>query len=151
MVSSVTVENPIPFEARQSLRIPLVGPPIQAGLPPPGEDWIENVIDLNEHIVSNPAATFSQRVKGNSMRGAGISSGDILFVDCSVEPRDRQIVVVMRDGDFTVKHQTAEQTGFSRSREPQGFTRRSARSGTHDLGRGHFCDSQTPINTDSAG
>jgi DNA polymerase V len=25
-------------------------------------------------------------------------------VDCSVEPRDRQIVVAMRDSDFTVKH-----------------------------------------------
>lgn len=37
------------------------------------------------------------------MRDAGISSGDILVVDRSVEPKDRQIVVAMLDGDFTVK------------------------------------------------
>jgi DNA polymerase V len=103
MVSSVIVESPIPFEARQPLRIPFAGSPVQAGLPSPGEDWIENSIDLNEHIVSNPAATFFVRASGDSMRGAGISSGDILVVDRSVEPRDRQIVVAMLDGDFTVK------------------------------------------------
>ena len=103
MVSSVIVEKPTPFQARQSLRIPLVGSPVQAGLPSPGEDWIENSIDLNEHIVSNPAATFFVRASGDSMRGAGISSGDILVVDRSVEPRDRHIVVAMLDGDFTVK------------------------------------------------
>ena len=37
------------------------------------------------------------------MRDAGISNGDILIVDRSVEPKDRQIVVAMLDGDFTVK------------------------------------------------
>jgi DNA polymerase V len=37
------------------------------------------------------------------MRDAGIRDGDILVVDRSVEPKDRQIVVAMLDGDFTVK------------------------------------------------
>jgi DNA polymerase V len=99
----VIIEKPIPYGARQSLRIPFAGSSVQAGPPSPGEDWIENSIDLNEHIVSTPAATFFVRASGDSMRGAGISSGDILVVDRSVEPRDRQIVVAMLDGDFTVK------------------------------------------------
>ena len=37
------------------------------------------------------------------MRDAGIHSGDTLIVDKSVTPSDRQIVVAMIDGEFTVK------------------------------------------------
>ena len=37
------------------------------------------------------------------MRDAGILGGDILVVDRSLDPADKQIVVAMLDGDFTVK------------------------------------------------
>ena len=37
------------------------------------------------------------------MRDAGIHTGDTLIVDKSVTPSDRQIVVAMIDGEFTVK------------------------------------------------
>jgi DNA polymerase V len=97
------VTRPIPFEARTSLRIPLVAANVEAGFPSPADDHLERSLDLNEHLVKNPAATFFVRVKGESMRDAGISTGDILVVDRSVQPKDRQIVVAMLDGDFTVK------------------------------------------------
>ena len=99
----MTVSTPIPFESRTSLLIPLVSANVQAGFPSPADDHLERSIDLNEHLVKNPAATFFVRVKGESMRDAGISSGDILIVDRSVQPSDSQIVVAMLDGDFTVK------------------------------------------------
>ena len=95
--------NPIPFEARTKLRIPLVSARVQAGFPSPADDHMERSLDLNEHLVRNPAATFFVRVQGESMRDAGIHSGDILVVDRSVSAEDRQIVVAMLDGDFTVK------------------------------------------------
>jgi DNA polymerase V len=95
--------NPIPFEARARLRIPLVAAKVQAGFPSPADDHMERSLDLNEHLVANPASTFFVRVQGDSMRDAGIFGGDILVVDRSVEPKDRQIVVAMLDGDFTVK------------------------------------------------
>lgn len=95
--------TPIPFEARTSLRVPLVSAHVKAGFPSPADDHLERSLDLNEHLVKNPASTFFVRVEGDSMRDAGISSGDILVVDRSVEPKDRQIVVAMLDGDFTVK------------------------------------------------
>jgi len=95
--------NPIPFEARGRLRIPLVAAKVQAGFPSPADDHMERSLDLNEHLVANPASTFFVRVQGDSMRDAGIFGGDILVVDRSVEPKDRQIVVAMLDGDFTVK------------------------------------------------
>ena len=97
------VGKPIPFEARTKLRIPLASANVQAGFPSPAEDHMENSLDLNEHLVSNPAATFFVRVRGNSMRDAGIQGGDILVVDRSITPGDRQIVIAMLDGEFTVK------------------------------------------------
>ena len=102
-VRSMTISNPILFEARSSLQIPLVSAHVQAGFPSPADDHLERSIDLNEHLVKNPAATFFVRVQGESMRDAGISSGDILIVDRSIQPADNQIVVAMLDGDFTVK------------------------------------------------
>ena len=95
--------EPIPFEARLSLRIPLVSAKVQAGCPSPADDHMEKSLDLNEHLVRNPAATFFVKVEGDSMRDAGILSGDILVVDRSLTPKDSQIVVAMLDGDFTVK------------------------------------------------
>ncbi|MEI8234610.1 MAG: S24 family peptidase [Verrucomicrobiota bacterium] len=58
---------------------------------------MENSLDLNEHLVTNPAATFFIRVRGNSMRAAGIQGGDILVVDRSITPGSGQIVIAMLD------------------------------------------------------
>jgi len=97
------VGKPIPFEARTKLHVPLFSAIVQAGFPSPADDHMEKSLDLNEHLVRNPAATFFVRVRGDSMRDAGILSGDILVVDRSLTPADKQIVVAMLDGDFTVK------------------------------------------------
>jgi SOS-response transcriptional repressor LexA len=57
---------------------------VQAGFPSPAEDYIERKLDLNEHLVAHPAATFFVRVEGDSMLGVGIHKGDILIVDRSL-------------------------------------------------------------------
>ncbi len=101
--SAMEIEPPIPFEKRTCLRLPLVSASVEAGFPSPADDHLERGIDLNEELIRNPAATFLVRVKGESMRDAGIHSGDTLIVDKSVTPADRQIVVAMIDGEFTVK------------------------------------------------
>lgn len=97
------VDPPIPFEKRTSLRLPLFSVSVEAGFPSPADDHLERALDLNDELVRNPAATFFVRVKGESMRDAGIHPGDILIIDRSVTPADRQIVVAMIDGEFTVK------------------------------------------------
>ena len=97
------ISPPIPFARRTRLRIPLVAATVEAGFPSPADDYLERAIDLNEDLVRNPAATFFVRVKGESMRDAGIHAGDILVVDRSLTPSDRQIVIAMIDGEFTVK------------------------------------------------
>ena len=97
------LESLIPFQRSTSLNLPLVSASVEAGFPSPADDHLERGIDLNEELIRNPAATFLVRVKGESMRDAGIHSGDTLIVDKSVTPADRQIVVAMIDGEFTVK------------------------------------------------
>ena len=61
---------------------------VPAGFPSPAADYEEQKLDLNKHLIKNPAATYLVRVMGDSMTGAGIHNGDILVVDRSIEPKD---------------------------------------------------------------
>ncbi len=76
---------------------------IEAGFPSPADDYLEGTLDLNEHLIRRPAATFFLRVSGDSMTGAGIYPGDILIVDRSLPPADGRIVIAVVDGELTVK------------------------------------------------
>jgi DNA polymerase V len=82
---------------------PLFLATVSAGFPSPAEDYIEGRLDLNQHLIKHPAATFFVRVAGDSMTGAGIHPGDILVVDRSLEPRDASVVIAVLDGELTVK------------------------------------------------
>lgn len=78
--------------------------PIRAGFPNPAEDARGFALDLNELVVKNPVSTFYLSVEGDSMVGAGITHGDIVAVDKSLQPKTGDIVVAAVDGDFTLKH-----------------------------------------------
>ncbi len=82
---------------------PIFTATVPAGFPSPAADYEEGRLDLNRHLIKNPAATFFVKVTGDSMIGAGIHSGDMLIVDRSVEPRDKKIVIAVVDGELTVK------------------------------------------------
>lgn len=83
--------------------LPLAGDSVRAGFPSPAEDFAVKRIDLTEVLVKHPQATFLLRVRGESMREAGIFDGDTLVVDRAVKPRHGHIVVAVVDGEFTVK------------------------------------------------
>jgi DNA polymerase V len=76
---------------------------VPAGFPSPAADYEEDKLDLNRHLVRNPAATFFVRVSGDSMVGAGIYNGDLLVVDRSLEPKDGNVVIAVINGELTVK------------------------------------------------
>ncbi len=78
-------------------------PVVYAGFPSPAEDHMEKQLDLNEYLITNPPATFFVRVKGNSMEGAGVFSGDIAIVDKSLEAKSGDIIVAVYNGGFTIK------------------------------------------------
>ena len=83
--------------------LPLFLANVQAGFPSPAEDYLDKTLDLNELLIAHPAATFFVRVMGDSMRNAGILSGDVLIVDRSLEAIDNAIVIAIINGEFTVK------------------------------------------------
>ena len=90
------------------LPLPLYGARIAAGFPSPADDDLEGTLDLNEHLVAHPAATFFVRVQGESMTGVGIHNGDLLVVDRALEARAGSIVVAVVDGELTVKRLRVE-------------------------------------------
>ena len=90
------------FDGVTSYLIPLYSA-ISAGFPSPADDYVEMHLDLNEHLVSHPAATYFVRAVGESMVDAGIESGDLLVVDKSLDAKDGDIVIASIDGQFLVK------------------------------------------------
>ena len=52
-------------------------------------------IDLNEHLIKNPASTYFVRVNGDSMINAHIGNGAILIVDRSIEPQHGKIIIAI--------------------------------------------------------
>jgi len=90
-------------DTSSSISLPLVDSGISAGFPSPADDFLDISIDLNKEFVKNPSTTFYGRVKGDSMINAGLSNGDLLIIDKSLEPVNAKIAVCFIDGEFTVK------------------------------------------------
>jgi len=76
---------------------------ISAGFPSPANDYLDAAIDLNKELVRNPSSTFFGRVRGLSMKDAGIDDEDILIIDKSVAPKNGMTAVCFIDGEFTLK------------------------------------------------
>lgn len=87
----------------KSLKIPLYSSTVRAGFPSPADDYIENYLDLNEHLITHPSSTFMVRASGDSMTKAGIQPGDLLIVDRSLEVSHGKIVIAAINGELTVK------------------------------------------------
>ncbi len=84
---------------------------VSAGYPSPAQDYSDSKIDLSEMLIRDQVSTFIVRVSGESMRNAGISDGDELIVDRSVEPHDGHVVIAVIDGEMTVKRLSVGSTG----------------------------------------
>ncbi len=94
---------------------------IPAGFPSPAEDFMEKRLDLNDYLVKNESSTFLVRVKGSSMVNAGISDGDLLVVDRSLEPVDGKIILGILNGEFTVKRIVKEKNRLILAPENESF------------------------------
>lgn len=66
---------------------------IRAGFPSPAQDYIRESIDLNRTLIKHPASTFYAKVVGDSMSGEGITEGDILIIDRSIEAEHGDLAV----------------------------------------------------------
>jgi len=61
-------------------------------------------LSLDEHFIKHPAATFFVKVEGDGMDDHGIYRGDILIIDRSLTPEKNSTVIVVIDGELTVRH-----------------------------------------------
>lgn len=86
-----------------ALALPFADGGVRAGFPSPAQDYLSESIDLNRELVEHPASTFYARVAGDSMEGEGISEGDLLVVDRSLEAEHGDLAVCCLDGEFTLK------------------------------------------------
>lgn len=71
-----------------SVSLPFIDGGLRAGFPSPADDFLEVRIDFNEEYIKNKDATFYAKVKGSSMKNAGIFDGDLLVIDRSLEPQN---------------------------------------------------------------
>lgn len=76
---------------------------VAAGFPSPAQDYYDGRVDLNTHLIRDVTSTFIVRVSGDSMRNAGISDGDEIIVDRSLQPKHNDVVVAVLDGELTLK------------------------------------------------
>ena len=99
------VGAPRQFRATGKRRVPRPLSVVQCGFPSPASDYIEDVLDLNRHLIvsGHEAATFILRVAGWSMFLAGIFDGDEVVVDRAIEPRIGHVVVACHAGELTIK------------------------------------------------
>ncbi len=81
--------------------LPVVGR-VAAGSPILAEQHIESRFQLDRKLF-RPRADYLLKVRGMSMRDAGILEGDLLAVHRTQEVRNGQIVVARIDGEVTVK------------------------------------------------
>lgn len=94
------------FSIDNSTRLPLpyADEGIKAGFPSPAQDYMEMAIDLNKELIKHPSSTFYGRVKGDSMKDAGVLDGNVLIIDKSLEPHSGDMAVCFVDGEFTLKY-----------------------------------------------
>ena len=74
-----------------------------AGFPSPATAYVEDDIDLNNHLIKNMPSPFLIRAQGKSMNSIGIHDGDLLVVDRSLNPKNFSTVIVNFNEELVVK------------------------------------------------
>lgn len=81
---------------------PLLGT-VPAGSPIAAEEHVEEWINLPATLFRKRRDVFLLRVRGDSMRDAGILEGDLVIVKPTKEVRNKEIVVALLHDEATVK------------------------------------------------
>jgi repressor LexA len=68
-------------------------------------------ISLDDWVIGRKEASFMLKVKGNSMKDAGILDGDMVIVERTENPKVGQIVVADVDGSHTMKYLRKDRAG----------------------------------------
>lgn len=85
---------------------------VAAGWPSPAEEELLDTMTIDEFLIENRDATYMLKVEGDSMKDAGIVSGDIVLVERTTNHKAGDIVVAEVDEEWTVKFLRKNRTGF---------------------------------------
>ena len=77
---------------------------VKAGFPSPAEEETQDLMSLDDYLISNPEATFLLKVDGDSMIDAGIQPGDLVLVQRNLTPKPGDIVLARVDNEWTLKY-----------------------------------------------
>lgn len=95
--SSVSSKNINPF------LIPVIGT-VEAGFPTDAEENRDEGMSLDDYLIENKNATYLLKVKGDSMKDAGILDGDLAVIERTSNAKDGDIVIAEIDGKWTMKY-----------------------------------------------
>lgn len=107
-LANITPDHPVALTLVPTL-VNVLPCRVAAGFPSPAEDHELQRVDLMAQLIKHPQASFLLRVRGESMKDAGIFDNDVVLVDRAITARSGHIVVAMVDGEFLCKtlHQRA--------------------------------------------
>lgn len=77
---------------------------IEAGFPSPAEEDRGEGISLDEYLMPRRDASYMLKVKGDSMKDAGIIEGDMVIVERRSDAKVGDIVIAEVDGAWTMKY-----------------------------------------------
>ncbi|SSW62747.1 transcriptional repressor LexA [Achromobacter agilis] len=100
-VAAAPAQASLPLPALAQLLLPLVGR-VAAGSPILAAEHVEREVGVDPNLFAQ-APDYLLKVRGMSMRDAGILEGDLLAVKKASEARNGQIVVARLGDDVTVK------------------------------------------------
>lgn len=99
--ATTPIQSSLPIPALAQLLLPLVGR-VAAGSPILAAEHVEREVGVDPSLFAQ-APDYLLKVRGMSMRDAGILEGDLLAVKKASEARNGQIVVARIGDDVTVK------------------------------------------------
>jgi len=77
---------------------------IQAWFPSPATDDIKQDTSLEEYLINSPNSTIFVKVVGDSMKDAGILTGDGVIVEKWRKVEEGDIVIAVVDSEYTLKY-----------------------------------------------
>ncbi len=77
---------------------------VEAGFPSPAEEDRGEGMSLDEYLMPRRDASYMLKVKGDSMKDAGIIEGDMVIVERRSDAKVGDIVIAEIDGAWTMKY-----------------------------------------------
>ncbi len=100
-IEITSFEENVPDEVEDGVSVPLIGT-VAAGKPITAIENVDGYLTLDKSIFKGEGL-FALRIKGDSMNGMGILNGDMVVVRKKSTAEHGEVVVVVIDGDATLK------------------------------------------------